>query len=220
MKDARALKLLEAFSGVEDDLLERCERAVVSTSEKKSKIVWRKALWQYGSAVAAVLCIAIVTWANRDEIRLTKNEATYEMVKDTADYEETKKESMVYSMVGSADGMMAETDAEVDQNVVAATQINAERFDAYIPTNLPEGYVQKSICENTDEDSLTIEWCRADEIITIKIMLSEAKQSEEDMNSEGWDFAVLYPDGVKVYFKGRGTAEEIMTIFDGMELIR
>ena len=35
MSDNRAMKLLEAFSGVEEDLLERCESAVVGAAEEK-----------------------------------------------------------------------------------------------------------------------------------------------------------------------------------------
>ena len=109
MSDNWAIKLLEAFSGVEEDLLERCENAVVGaggekfaekTTEslgagKQRKIIsladklkknLKKNSWRYGSAAAAVVCLVIVGAAYAGGLRLTTNDsAAYEAVMDEID---------------------------------------------------------------------------------------------------------------------------------------
>lgn len=107
MSDKRTIKLLEAFSGVEEDLLERCERAVVGAEEElcgvekatgtmtagnqkqivslseKLKKNFKKNSWRYGSAAAAVFCLIVVGVTYVSGLRLTTNDsAAFEAVMD------------------------------------------------------------------------------------------------------------------------------------------
>lgn len=105
MSDDRTLRLLEAFSGVEEELLARCESAVVdgdaglqknvSGINEQKKIIsmadrlkenFKKSGWRYGSAVAAVLCLLIVGWAGfSGMLRVTTNDsAAFEAIMDEA----------------------------------------------------------------------------------------------------------------------------------------
>lgn len=121
MSDNRTLKLLEAFSGVEEDLLERCESAVVVSGVQentfetgkqgnmisladKLKKNFKKNSWRYGSAIAAVFCLAIVGLASLSGLRVTMNDsAAFEAVMD-----ETAGGAAAPSNGTAADGAMQE----------------------------------------------------------------------------------------------------------------
>jgi len=87
MSDKRALKLLEAFSGVDEDLLERCESAVesekvISLADRLKDNLKRNSR-KYASAAAAVFCLIIVGALSLNGLRMTSNDsAAFEAVMD------------------------------------------------------------------------------------------------------------------------------------------
>ncbi|MCI8789520.1 MAG: hypothetical protein HFH92_10495 [Lachnospiraceae bacterium] len=60
-----ALRIMDALSGVDEELLERCEQ-----SGQKSDKAYRRPLWQQARAWAAVLCLAVVGAASFGGYRL------------------------------------------------------------------------------------------------------------------------------------------------------
>ena len=104
MSNERKMKLLEAFSGVDEELLERCESAVVGEEElcgknsaepevsgqrkivllvDKMKQNFKKSSWWYGSVAAAVVCLIGVGAIYTGGFWFTSNDnAAYEAVMD------------------------------------------------------------------------------------------------------------------------------------------
>ena len=60
-----ALRIMDALSGVDEELLERCEQ-----SGQKAGNAYRRPLWQQARAWAAVLCLAVVGAASFAGYRL------------------------------------------------------------------------------------------------------------------------------------------------------
>lgn len=339
MSDNRALKLLEAFSGVEEDLLERCEQAVVENNttgaedencaKERGTVIspagklrekFRKNSWKYGSAVAAVFCVAIVGLACMNGIRVGNDTAAFEeAVEDaagvfvaettgmsapevamrqedagnsggdeysyraddmlnTADKDfvmNTKGETPEPETAKTEDGIVGNS-PEFSYHIVTEKQARThELFGGYVPEKLPEGYgfVEAYISGEDEAAALVVSWTRGMDSIRVKITMPEKKPTTiqvdqvetydeylygiphaETVPEEYWDifnnpvcawsdftlefvqkrmiaredagdtdtprgnFSVLYPDGVVVYFNGRGTAEEIWELFDSMEV--
>lgn len=358
MSDNRALKLLEAFSGVEEDLLERCENAVVcaefqlqgnvTKAVNRGKVVsltdklknFGKNSWRYGSAIAAVLCVAIVGLAYLSNLRVGVNDsAAYEVMMDetsggavapengvAADGAMQATASTPTTYYGTAEsveteGTTEQTDGGADDSLRSTNSINNreeksastddlkdatvsgqesavveealgsckefvyvtvtegearahEVFGAYVPTRLPEGYVLEGayVSGEGEQESLMVSWSRGLDSIMVNITLPEetpvtvdvaktetydeylyeiphaetvpeeyrevfnnpvcawedfslefvqkrmiVREDAGDTDTPRGNFSVLYPDGVLVYFNGRGTAEEIRALFESME---
>ena len=247
MKESeKAMKLMQALSGVDEELLERSE-------ERKTghKIV--RFMNRYGKGCAACLCL-IVAGAAFFSMRGVKTDNTTESIMEMApglqanmtaggtedgaageaaelECAETAKDELAETMNSDMDAGEAPAWLDIEENATEELR-QSRKVAPLVPDSY--SYIEETLSENGE--SRTVEWSDGDHGLWLQFTQTELTTDvcfdaeppvytvEEDWrelitekeDGERQRLALLYEDGMLVEYSGYLTSEELIALFESL----
>lgn len=209
-----AMKIFEALSSVDEELLMRSEGN--NSNEGCKRVI---PFGRYAKVMAACICFAVVgvgAYAGVQMHALDKNmsadcAAPADMKEATEGAAPEAAEGIAIEEAAQAvEGVVAEEAHEMEMDAGASLAMSEEAWDeealrateilgAYIPTRLPEGYVYESGCgvdENHPEQGISLQWTNG--VDTIRISVRECAPEQALLQSQ-----------CSVFVGGRFTLEKV-----------
>lgn len=196
-KKEEAMRIMEAFSGVDEELLERCEAEGKAVRGKKRRLVRR--IWRYAGSCAAVLCLAAVGVFSWEAFRLLKNGqeqpqepfspnpefeqmAQGAFIQEEAEVRKEAKQETLPSENSFEDGLNDSTMELCRKNTaVRLTEEQVRQTGALgeaLPAVLPQGYGFESAYYYEETDELNVCWVRGMDSIMLSLKHVDVEQTE------------------------------------------
>lgn len=191
-KRERALRIMEALSGVDEELLERSGRENGATAQNGEKTENRKEgakiyrfVHRHGKLLAACLCLAILGTAFWGLQRLEgfpygSSKTTEAFTMDSA-VDNCVPETAEEMAVAEEDKSVQNSGANIpDEEISWQDARELEGLGAYIPSKLPAEYREEYACKGTDSGRtvrLTLRWSNGKQ--DLQLGISEADWNEE-----------------------------------------